>query len=133
MCEYFINEFVERTINKLPIYKVRINGKHSSKYYLRSSNEKDLLDEIRKKLFYDIRYHWVYFTYDNYGFFYYDENKEIQFCTWNEDCELKIGETEKEIKLYQLMEILENRFRELLEVYLKSKQCRIEITELKIE
>ena len=131
MCDHFINEFVERTINKLPIYKVKIRGNYSSEYYLRSSNEKDLLDEIHKKLFDQIRYYWMYVTYDNYGFFYFDVKKEIQFCTWNENYEFKIGE--KEIKFHELTEIIENRFRELLEVYLKSKQCRIEITELKIE
>lgn len=132
MCEHFINEFVERTISKLVIYKVDIRRTgYKTIYYFRCSNKKEVLDEMCVKFYEELLLFWEKDISTHYGNFYFGENMKIQFSDWYDG--KNTSKLKRVIEKREIYQIAKEHAREMLEVYMKSKSCRIEITELKIE
>lgn len=133
MCDYFINEVVERTISKLVIYKLDIRRTgYKTIYYFRCSNKKEVLDEMCVKIYEELLMFWEDIS-THHGSFYFDKNEKNQFWDWYKKDVPEESEVERVIEKSEIRQIAKEHTREMLEVYMKNKQCRIGITELKIE
>lgn len=75
MCEYFINKFVEKTLNKLTIYRVKLDDKpYHKEYYFRGSSQKEIIKKIKGEV-----YDYIIEIMDNNLFFNFNEKtKEIK-------------------------------------------------------